>query len=857
MLHAYHQGYDWTDSIHRGIVSALEEDNIELFVEHMDTKRHYCDEYYDFLETLYFCRYVESGIHFDAIVCSDDNALNFLLDRRDRLFPGVPIVFCGINRFTPERIAGHEGITGVNEDISMRATIDLALRLRPNARRLGVITDDVVTGRLHRKSAEQAVPFFEDRVEFVWLTNMEPEDIKTAVATFNEQDIILFLSYFVSPSGDAYPITEIAQMVSEASPAPVFSLWDFMMGSGTLGGEMLSGEEQGATAGRLAHRVLSGEDVSTIDPVLESPNMFMFDYRLLQRFGITQSELPEDSVIMFEPPQSMWQKYKLWIIFALSFILLEALLILRLIIGRHRRIQLEHSLRASEEYNRVLFENIRDAVIVVNTDRLIQYVNPATGELFGYDVSALIGQSARMLYSNDFEYEKIGKAMIFSGGVTARLIEARFSKKSGLVFDGEVHFSELLDGGGVSVGYLGSFRDISERKRAENHRFEMERQIQQTQRLESLGVLAGGIAHDFNNILMAVLGYAELALEQISPVSPVRHNLQEITIAAHRAAELCRQMLAYSGKSTFMMERTSLAELIEEIAHLLKMSISKKAVLNMHLEHNLPDIMADASQIRQVIMNLIINASEAIGDRSGVITIHAGATRCDYDYLRKTELSNDLVPGLYIHIEVIDTGCGMDVTTQARIFEPFFSTKFTGRGLGLAAVMGIIRSHKGALKVYSEPGKGTTFKILFAALETLSTANDKREHEIPSTWRGSGTILLADDEESLRAMGAEIMENLGFSVITACDGQEAVEVFTQHKDDIDVAMLDLTMPHLDGTQVFSELRRINPELPIIIASGYSKEDIASRFVGKGLTGVLQKPFTMKSLRDVLQQAMDP
>ena len=283
------------------------------------------------------------------------------------------------------------------------------------------------------------------------------------------------------------------------------------------------------------------------------------------------------------------------------------------------------------------------------------------------------------------------------------------------------------------------------------------------QKLESLGVLAGGIAHDFNNLLMVVLGHAEMALQEISPRSAVRGNLTEITTAAQRAADLCRQMLAYAGRAVFALERVELRELVEEMAHLLKTAISKKAILNLSLERGLPPIEADPSQIRQIVMNLVINASEAIGDRSGVITVSVGATRCDEEYLRKTELHDDLAPGLYVHLEVTDTGSGMDAETRSRIFEPFFTTKFTGRGLGLAAVLGIVRAHKGALKVYSEPGKGTTFKVLFPALEEKGRERGPSNSSPQADWRGQGTILLVDDEESLIDLGARMLEHLGFT----------------------------------------------------------------------------------------------
>jgi len=405
------------------------------------------------------------------------------------------------------------------------------------------------------------------------------------------------------------------------------------------------------------------------------------------------------------------------------------------------------------------------------------------------------------------------------------------------------------------IKMIGTIQDVTERKQAENEKRKLEQQVQQAQKLESLGVLAGGIAHDFNNILMAVLGHAELALDEISPMSPARGNLTDIVTAARRAADLCRQMLAYAGKASIALERVELRDLVEEMAHLLKTATSKKAILNLNLERGLPPIEGDPSQIRQIVLNLIINASEAIGDRSGVITVSVGATRRDEEYLRKTELHEALAPGLYVHLEVTDTGGGMDAETRSRIFEPFFSTKFTGRGLGLAAALGIVRAHKGALKVYSEQGKGTTFKILFPALEDAGEGARTNESSSLAGWRGKGTILLVDDEESLTALGARMLEHLGFGVLTAADGLQAVDRYRERGKEIDLVLMDLTMPHMDGAMAFGELRRLNPDVRVILASGYSHKDVASRFAGKGLDGVLQKPYTLAKLRELLAGLM--
>ncbi|MBT7303828.1 MAG: response regulator, partial [Victivallales bacterium] len=401
---------------------------------------------------------------------------------------------------------------------------------------------------------------------------------------------------------------------------------------------------------------------------------------------------------------------------------------------------------------------------------------------------------------------------------------------------------------------VGMAMDITERKRAQEEVLHLERQIQHAQKLESLGVLAGGIAHDFNNLLMAVLGNAELAMAHISPVSPAKDNIEEISKASQRAAELAKQMLAYSGKGRFVVEAVDLSELVQEMTHMLEVSVSKKAVLRYEFADNLPAVEADATQIRQVIMNLITNASDAIGDRSGVISIVTGLMDVERSYLHETYLDEDLPEGLYVTLEVADTGCGMDAETQDKLFDPFFTTKFTGRGLGMAAVLGIIRGHSGAIRVYSELGQGTTMKLLLPAAgpPVAATRGDAKK----ARWKGSGTVLLVDDEESVRAIGKAMLERLGMKVILAADGVEAVDIYREQADGIDCVILDLTMPRMNGEEAYRELRRIRDGVHVIMSSGYNQQDVTQRFVGKGLGGFIQKPYTLLSLATALQGALD-
>jgi C4-dicarboxylate-specific signal transduction histidine kinase/CheY-like chemotaxis protein len=392
--------------------------------------------------------------------------------------------------------------------------------------------------------------------------------------------------------------------------------------------------------------------------------------------------------------------------------------------------------------------------------------------------------------------------------------------------------------------------EISIRKQAEDERNKMENKIQQTQKLESLGVLAGGIAHDFNNILTAIIGNAELALLRINKESPGVDNLHKIEEAAARAADLAKQMLAYSGKGKFVIENINLNLLLEDMLHMLEVSISKKAVLRLNLIPDLPSVEADATQIRQIVMNLVINASEAIGDKSGVIAVTTGCMDCNRDYLKDVWLDENIGQGLYVYCEIADTGCGMNKDTLAKLFDPFFTTKFTGRGLGMAAVLGIVRGHKGAIKVFSEPGKGTSFKILLPASDKPAKVFSLNSSE--NNWKGSGTVLLVDDEETVRGIGKDMLQEFGFTTITANDGREAVEIF-KTTPGISFVILDLTMPHMDGEQCFRELRQLKPDVKVIMSSGFSEHEVTQKFMGKGLAGFIQKPYKLSALKEAIQK----
>jgi len=427
----------------------------------------------------------------------------------------------------------------------------------------------------------------------------------------------------------------------------------------------------------------------------------------------------------------------------------------------------------------------------------------------------------------------------------------------------ETYKSPVFGPNGAIVGTTGVARDVTQRKlaeqrllQAEENRRKLELSVMQAQKLESLGVLAGGIAHDFNNLLTSILGSADLAAAELSPYSPARRYIEDIERASRRAADLCRQMLAYSGKGRFVIQALNVNDLVKEMAHLLSVSISKKVVIRYDFADHLPSVRADATQLRQVVMNLITNASEAIGDRSGLIALASGVMNCDAAYLEATVGDvSPREPGQYVFLEVRDTGLGMDGDTVSRIFDPFFSTKFAGRGLGLAAVLGIVRGHKGALRVDSVRGKGTTFRVLLPAhnvpsesLEEVSAAH--------RGWRGHGLVLLTDDEESVRVLTKRMLEYSGFEVVCAADGREAIALFTERCRQVRLVVLDWTMPHIDGEACLRELRRLDPTVKVIMISGYNEQEIVDHFVGKGLAGFVQKPYKMADLLPKVRQVLE-
>lgn len=517
----------------------------------------------------------------------------------------------------------------------------------------------------------------------------------------------------------------------------------------------------------------------------------------------------------------------------------------------------EESLRQSEAKYRVIVESTHDGVWVIDAQSKTTFVNARMAEMLGYSVAEMIGTSlfgfmdaeGRAIAAKNVERRRKG---------IAEQHEFKLLRKDGSPLWTLMDTNPLTGPHGEYAGALALVADITERRKQEDERMRLEAQVLQSQKLESLGVLAGGIAHDFNNLLMTIIGNLELAQNTMPVDAPAKEHIAAATDASLRAADLCKQMLAYSGKGRFLIEPVDINALIAGMANILQVSVSKKVSLRQSLASGLPPIEADATQMRQILMNLVTNASEAIGDASGTVTISTGVKHCDAQALRSAWLHDELAPGTYVSIEVTDTGAGMSQETLCRIFDPFFTTKFTGRGLGLAAVLGIVRGHKGTVHVTSDKDRGSTFTVLLPVQRNAPPAPPKKPHDNKAPLRGHERILVVDDEPSVLLLCKQLLQHLGYDVLTATDGRVAVDVFRQHGDSIDCVILDLMMPDMDGAEAHHALTALRPDVKILLTSGYNEEDIAQRFDGKRLAGIMQKPYQLaalaKKLREILETA---
>ena len=966
VLHSYHSGFTWTDNISKGLAAAFADfvDRIELNIEYMDTRRIYTDAYFLELAELYRLKY--GGKKIDAIICSDDQALNFVLYVGKDLFAAVPIVFCSVSGYDPLMRRGRQ-LTGLLESIDVKATLDIALKLHPRTREVAVITDMTPTGRALKIKAEKIFNQYTDRLRFNYLEDLTIEALKQRVAALSDRTIIFLFIFSRDKAGRVFSHEYNLNTLYRHTRVPIYSVWKFYLGHGIVGGKLTSGEAEGRMAGRMALRILRGEQASDI--ALETiPTQYMFDYRQLKRFGLRKSSLPEGSLIANEP-DSVYRTYRnlVWGV-AVAFALMFSLVVF-LVANIARRRQVEAALRESEAKFYKLFD-ASPIWMVLTTAAEGKYIetNRAVSQITGYRREEMIGRRVtnfgiwvhpaersaaikKLLDSGqldsfptqlrmksgeirDFIWSATlidfgGERCVLSGivDVTERnkaeralaesekrfrdlaelLPETIFEIDAGgrLSFANRQAFDQFLytqkefecglnafdllvpedrqraagtvakilageslglneytalrkDGsrfpvlvrstpiykGDKAIGLRGFMIDISDKKR-------LEAQLQQAQKLESLGTLAGGIAHDFNNLLMGILGRASLMAAETESFHPYYEHLREIEKYVIRAADLTKQLLGFARGGKYEVKPTDLNALIAQNSQMFGRT-KKEITIHRKFQPDLATVEVDQGQIDQVLLNIYVNAWQAMPS-GGDLYIQTENVALDENFVNP----HGAQPGDYVKISISDTGIGMDQDTLKRVFDPFFTTKTKerGTGLGLASAYGIIQNHEGIITAHSEKGQGASFQIyLPASAKDPVVETSARRKPIG----GTETILLVDDEQMILAVGKSMLEKIGYRVLTAADGRQAIERFEADPAGIDMVVLDMIMPEMGGGDTYDRLKQIDPDVKVLLASGYSLDGQAAEILERGCNGFVQKPFSLKALsrkiRDILDQA---
>ena len=509
----------------------------------------------------------------------------------------------------------------------------------------------------------------------------------------------------------------------------------------------------------------------------------------------------------------------------------------------NKRRMADEALRESDKKYRSILESIEEGCFEVDLAGNLTFFNEPLCRILGYTRADLEGMNLAVFATEETikKNERLF-AQVERTGDPVYVAEYEAIQKNGRHVPLELSASLISNSENEPIGFRGVLRDVSERKRTEDERRKLETQLQQAQKMESIGTLAGGIAHDFNNILMGIQGNASLMLLKIDSSHPNFEKAKNIERYIQNGTELTKQLLGFARRGKYLVKATDLNEIIEKSSALFGRT-KKEIQIHTRLTKDIWTAEVDQGQIDQVLLNLYVNAAQAMPE-GGDLYLETENVVLDHTYVKPYKVE----PGKYIRISVADTGVGIDKENQKRIFEPFFTTKEMGRGtgLGLASVYGIVKNHGGYINVYSEKDQGTRFTIYLPASEKEII---EEQEPIAALTKGTGTILLIDDEEMIIDIGEELLVELGYKVLAARSGPEALDVYAKKYESIDLVIMDMIMPGMGGGEAFDRLKKINPKVKVLLSSGYSINGQASRILKRGCDGFIQKPFHMKQLSE--------
>ncbi|MEE4239998.1 MAG: ATP-binding protein [Desulfopila sp.] len=850
VIHSYHENMQWVQEVQQGIMAELENelgDSADIKIEYMDSKRYVGDLYSSHLTALWRSKYKNNPP--DCLIVCDDNALNLVLSIREDIFKNIPLVFCGINSYEPERFSSIKNITGVVEAFDLPGTLDIIKQLQPERKKLFIINDSTTTGQANKKRLEAVSYQYSNHFSFMYSGNVPIAMLESAVSTLAEDTAILLMTFNRDAEDRILRYRDAVRAVRESSSQPIFSVWSFYLGRGIVGGSLVNGNSQGQKAAELCIQILRGQDASQLPIITRSPNLPMFDHHELQRFSISRSLLPQGSVVV-NTPATLWHQYRNVILGSILLFALQLLIIAFLIHNIRLRKKSEQNLQENQQNLTTTLQAIGDAVISVDPRYTIVQANPSAAALLGVPLEKLPGQDLPdLLIQLDpltgLQLAGLVKQCCQTGETVQFLPKTILRPKN----QQEKHLSGtcsvIRNIDKRIVGAVIICHDITEREA-------MQAMLAHSRKMEAIGQLAGGVAHDFNNLLTGISGFAELLSMQLKDEPKKSANALKILSAADRAKDLTRQLLSFARKGKIVSSPVDCHKALRSALGLLERSINKNITLQTRLEAHHPIVTGDPVQLENVFLNLGINSADAMegGGTLSFITLNETV-----EEEVSCEFGETLEPGTYLHIMVSDTGCGIEQESRQAIFEPFYTTKENGKGtgLGLSAVLGAMQEHGGRIRLLSEPGVGTEFHLY------LPVSGEKtRQATLQSPPQGgSETILVIDDEELVLATAQGLLTELGYHVIPVRGGHAGVEYYRQHHRSIDLVILDMIMPDMDGAACFAQLKEIDQNVNVIISSGFAKTARIEETEKLGARAFLQKPYTALAVSSTIRKVLRP
>jgi two-component system cell cycle sensor histidine kinase/response regulator CckA len=904
VLNSYHPRYVWADAVMRGIseVFLKTAPEAEVRYEYLDAKHYRPAVVFEPMRQLLLAKYKRMDFNFDVIISTDDDALDFLALYRDEIFPGTPVVFCGTNTFESNRLRGRQGFTGIIEDYDLEGTLELVLRLHPQARHWALVSGMSTSSLMNQNRFYSLYPQYEDRILLVDLARLNVTEMIEALQKLPEDTVVIYLSWYKMPDGTFLSVRESTSLVLQYGNRPMYSPWDYTMGHGVIGGHVLKAAQHGSDAAGIALRILDGTPVNQIPITRHSRFSYLFDWRMLQRFGISINALPEPHDFINEP-DTFYYRYKkqLWVVGGVFIYLLVTIMALIRVIFQRKAA--EADLRLDESRLEALLELNQTgdlaikAIVQMVLGKAVELTKSEMGFLFFLGERQPTGLSCTVAENGVMDFRDLGDDTMVALGRTAVFKELVIRHAPVLIeTDGDLDLLRqhcfptvqkpvrpliimpAMDASTLQVvlgvaskrsnydgkdlrqlrllleGMLALIRN----RRAKEREERLEAQLRQAQKMEAIGTFAGGIAHDFNNIIGGISSCTELAMDKLHQPDLVREDLDQVLKAANRGKSLVRRILTFSRRKYEQIAPTDLRQVILESMALVQSLMPENISIVQEMDNNPIMVMADSTQIQQVVLNLCTNAEQAMHGKNGVLRVAVSVVTIDPD---EADLHPGLRPGLYARILVADTGEGIAAELQPRIFEPFFTTRshVGGTGLGLSTSHGIVTRHGGIIMVHSIPGQGASFHIL---LQLAPEALPSRSADPAEGIRGgSEHLLLVDDDEVMRYALTRYLRRLGYSIRAFENGKKALSAFRKAgAAGFDLVVTDQRMPHMTGTALVQRIRKIDTRIPVILFSGFLNESgllpDPTLSVELNIQCILAKPFTNEQLAHAVRRVLD-